>query len=298
MTGGSFGYGTSAQPQTSSTHLIDLSSLNPRTVVGGAGGGGGSCGGYRYQSGSYIYHYPQGAGAGGGGGGGGVGIIADGTVNLGGTYLLNGGEGGGQIYYTAAYSGAGGGGSGGNLYVHSGKGVSFSGPVINTGGGLGGWNKMYTYTSYAVTAYGGDGGPGAMRFTQPASLGAPELPGVSLDPTKFVLGGGSLSAGPLNLSTDAVSIYIDTVAFAPKNFEWEASGNDAIAEFYLQGAQSHPLTGEPDPSNVTAWIKLGSGTVTTALNGYRYFRFKVVLQPVLKEFPEIDSVTIYWQYDI
>jgi len=155
-----------------------------------------------------------------------------------------------------------------------------------------------TYTAYAINSTGGDGGPGAMRFTQPASLGAPELPQVSLDPTKFKLGGGSLSSGPLNVADNAVSLFIDSKAFASKNFKWSSSDNGGIGEFYLQGAQSHPLTGDADPANTTAWVKLGSGAATTALNGYRYFRFKVILGPVIKAFPKIESVTIDWEYDI
>jgi hypothetical protein len=296
-TSSSFGGGTSAKPQVTSADFIDLADYNPRTVVGGAGGGGGAAGGYKYMYSSYQYYYAQGAGSGGGGGGGGVGILAAGTVNLAGSLKVGGGEGGGCLYYTSGYSGAGGGGSGGNLIIHSGKGITFDKPLIDTGGGLGGYNKMYTYTSYSVHAWGGDGGPGAMRFTQPASLGAPELPDTSLDPTKMILDGGTLSTGPLALSTDAVSKFINTGAFAPKNFQWSKKGNDAIGEMYIQGAQSHPLTGVADLANTTNWIKLNEGTVTSALNGYRYFRFRIVLQPVLKDYPEIDSFTVFWEYD-
>ena len=79
---------------------------------------------------------------------------------------------------------------------------------------------------------------------------------------------------------------------------WCWSGNAGFGEFYLQGAQSHPLTGAADPANTTAWVKLGSGAVTTALNGYRYFLFKIVLQAVAGDYPEIDSVKFDWEYDI
>jgi hypothetical protein len=293
-----YGGGKPGVAQISSTNLIDLSKMNPTTVVGGAGGAGGAVGGIRYTSGSYIYQYPYGTGSGGGGGGGGIGICAAGTVKLGGTWLLGGGDGGGLIYSTnSAYSGAGGAGSGGNLLVHSAKGITFAGPVIDTGGGLGGYTKIYTYATYPDTTTGGDGGPGAMRFTQPVALGAPELPQISLDPTNFNLDGGSISAGALALSTDAVSKFYDSVVLAPKNFRWSAVNNGSIAEFYLQGAQSNPLTGLADTSNTSAWVKLGSGTTTSVLNGYRFYRFKVILQPTLGEYPEVDSVTVYWQYD-
>jgi hypothetical protein len=293
-----YGGGKPGVAQISSTNLIDLSKMNPTTVVGGAGGAGGAVGGIRYTSGSYIYQYPYGTGSGGGGGGGGIGICAAGTVKLGGTWLLGGGDGGGLIYSTnSAYSGAGGAGSGGNLLVHSAKGITFTGPVIDTGGGLGGYTKIYTYATYPDTTTGGDGGPGAMRFTQPVALGAPVLPQISLDPTNFNLDGGSISAGALALSTDAVSKFYDSVVLAPKNFRWSAVNNGSIAEFYLQGAQSNPLTGLADTSNTSAWVKLGSGTTTSVLNGYRFYRFKVILQPTLGEYPEVDSVTVYWQYD-
>mgnify|MGYP003574347013 FL=1 len=220
-------------------------------------------------------------------------------MNLSGTWLLGGGDGGGHIYSSnSAWEGAGGAGSGGNLLVHSAKGITFGGPVIDTGGGLGGYTKMYTYATYATVTDGGDGGPGAMRFTQPASLGAPELPEISLDPDNFNLGGGSISAGGLSLSTDAVSKFYDSKAFAPKNFEWDADDNGSIEEFYIQGAQSDPLTGLADASNTSAWVKLSSGTTTSVLNGYRYYRFKIILQPTLGEYPEVDSVTVYWEYDV
>ncbi len=293
-----YGGGTPGKAQVTSGDLIDLSTKTPYTVVGGAGGAGGAVGGRKYQSGSYVYNYPYGTGAGGGGGGGGVGICAGGTATVGGTWLLGGGDGGGHIYSTnSAYEGAGGAGSGGNLLVHATKGITFAGPVIDTGGGLGGFTKIYTYSWYSNATLGGDGGPGAMRFTQPAALGAPKLPVISLDPSKFLLGGGSISSGGLSLSTDAVSKFFDSVALAPKNFKWTAVDNGAISEFYLQGAQSDPLTGAADNSNTSAWVKLGSSTTTSVLNGYRYFRFKVILKPVLGDYPEIDSVTVHWEYD-
>jgi hypothetical protein len=268
------------------------------TVVGGAGGAGGAVGGYIYTSGTYKYNYPMGTGSGGGGGGGGVGICAGGTVTLGGTWLLGGGDGGGGIYSTnSSYYGAGGGGSGGNLLVHATKGITFAGPVIDTGGGVGGYTKIYTYTYYADATIGGDGGPGSMRFTQPSSLGEPELPELSLDPNSLVLGGGTLSSGDFAASDEAMSKFYDTEAIAPYNFEWSADDNGSIGEVQLQGAQTNPLTGGADSSNTSAWVKLGSGTSTAVLNGYRFVRFKLVLTPVSGEYPEVSSFTIHWEYD-
>jgi hypothetical protein len=296
-TGGSFGSGTSGKAKASTSDLIDLTKLTPSTVVGGAGGGGGPPGGRRYST-STGYTYPMSMGAGGGAGGGGIGIAAKGKVNLAGAIEVNGGNGGGYHYaYYGMFGGPGGAGSGGILAVHSEAGITFTLPVLSANGGIGGTTTYYSYTyTYYRHGIGGDGGLGGILVTQPSSLGKPVLPNVKLDPSRLLLGtGGTVGGKSFAVSDTAASIWIDSGAITPHSFVWSAVG-DGIGTVYLEGAQSHPATGDVDTDNTTGWQEVGTGG-TTVLNGYRYYRFKILLAATSSGFPKVDSFKVEWKYD-
>jgi Kelch motif protein len=278
--------------------LIDLSSLTPSTITGGAGGGGGVVGGRRYTY-TTGYKYPYGAfGGQGGGGGGGVGIAARGTIKLAGAIVAAGGKGGDWMYYYSHHTGAGGGGSGGNVLLHTNTGFDFDGGVIDVAGGRGGINKYYTYTSTSYYSYvgsrGGEGGRGAVRLTSSVSNPSPQLP---LDGDVIKIGNGSVVTKVVIPPRSAYSKWMDTAAFVPKNFYWSYSGNAGIGAAYLQGAQSDPNTGLVDTGTTTAWVNLSSGSSTTILDGYRFFRFRIELKGVSGTYPTIDTFTAHWQYD-
>ena len=294
-----YGGGTSGTAKTGSSNLADLGNLTPFNVHGGAGGGGGPPGGRRFST-SSGFRYPFTSGAGGGAGGGGIGIAAKGTVNLAGTIEINGGAGGGFAYSTfGMWGGAGGGGGGGLMSVHSDTGISFGLPILSADGGVQRWMQSYswTYTFYRHSI-GGAGGRGAIRLTQSTSIGAPALPSIELDPSNLKLGkGGSVSGKEFAVDDTAISKWLDSGAVAPYSFKGSPSGS-GIGKVFFQGAQSHPATGEADPMNTSGdWQEVGSGSSTNALDGFRYYRFKIVLTGVPGSFPEVDSFTTEWQYD-
>ena len=63
----------------------------------------------------------------------------------------------------------------------------------------------------------------------------------------------------------------------------------------MEGAQSNPLTGAADSTNTTGWKAAADAD---ELNGYRYFRIKLVLKPgtVAGTMPSVTEVRIMHQY--
>jgi hypothetical protein len=280
-----YGGGTSA---SASSDKLDLDSLSPSTMYGGGGGGGGGPGGFYYSTYSYYYGYSNGAG--GGGGGGAVAMVAKGDLLLSGSIDVHGGVGGGYGYYYAYMGGGGGGGAGGNVLLHSDGEFKFGLPVLNAGGGVGGYTHYYTYTQYSHWSVGGDGGTGGILLTGKT---APSLPSISLDPSKLILGvGGALGSTSISLSDSAVSTWQDGGTIVPIYTGLSYSGS-GVASLLVQGAQTDPIAGSADETNTTLWQ---DASTLSKLDGYRWYRFKVVLTGVTKSYPSVDSVTVTWSY--
>jgi len=281
-----YGGGTSGKGGTAPT---DASTLSFSNVKGGAGGGGGAPGGY--YNGVSSYKYCQGQGTGGGGGGGAVAIAAKGDMTVAGGIDVHGGLGGSWGYssFYTTKAGGGGGGGGGNVLLHADGKMTVSGPVINASGGAGGFTRNYTYTYYYTT--GGAGGKGAIRLTGKTT---PKTPALSLDPSKIILGkGGSVGSASLSLSDTAVSKWLDGGSLAPYFTSLTSTGT-GVAQLLIQGAHTAPSTDSADENNATGWMNSSN---LGALDGYRWFRFKVVLTTVSGSYPSVTNVTVGWSYD-
>ena len=253
-----------------------------------------------------------GTGLGGGGGGGAVGICCAGSVNLAGMIDVQGGAGGYWVYpgTSNSYSGLllhellhepgymagpGGGGGGGNIKIHGAGGITISGASLNAAGGIGGKvGNMLTSAqgSGYLFGQGGDGGLGGIRLTAPTT---PTIPDMQLDPSKYVTGGGTVGTGAFALSDTGVTTWQDGGAVAPQytSLTWTTTTH---ARVYVQGAQSRQDNGLVDTTNVTAWTEYASGAAPSIMNGYRYFRIKLVLQMVTGTYPMVDYVLLNWQY--
>ena len=281
-----YGGGTSGKGGPAVTTASTLSFAN---LKGGGGGGGGAPGGYYYTRSSYKYC--QGQGTGGGGGGGAIGIAAKGDMTVAGGLDVHGGRGGTWSYssFYTTKAGGGGGGGGGNVLLHADGTMTIAGPVINAAGGAGGFTRNYTYTWYYTE--GGAGGKGAIRLTGKT---APALPALSLDPSKIILGkGGTVGSTAMALSDTAVSTWQDAASLVP-TFTSLTSTGTGVAQLLVQGAHTDPVTGKADETNSTAWVNSSN---LSALQGYRWFRFKVILTTVSGSYPSVTNVTVGWTYD-
>lgn len=168
------GYGTAGSADASGTVTgggtygsADLSTVLCGTnLLGGSGGGSGgaSCG----PSGFFT------TGSGGGGAGGGaIRLTAHAiTINVGGSILARGGNGGNGVNGLLAASAGGGGGSGGTIYIQYRDSYVNNGNVSRAGGigGAGGCNFSAT-----CAPAGGNGGLGRLLVEEDAGGGAPSL---------------------------------------------------------------------------------------------------------------------------
>jgi hypothetical protein len=131
---------------------------------GGGGGGGGGAGTRRpTTTASPVVNN----GGGGGGGGGALGIVADGSVRITGTIVLNGGNGQRGVQGTTA--GAGGGGGGGSIVVRASGDLEVGATAsIQAIGGFGGIQLESPNGSQIQK--GGTGGDGLVRFEANGSM--------------------------------------------------------------------------------------------------------------------------------
>jgi hypothetical protein len=178
-------------------------------ITAGSGGGSGVMSNY---AGAPYYM----KGGGGGAGGGALKILANGSVFVHGTGLINasGGRGGGGYYY---FAGCGGGGSGGAVWIVSGGGLTLNGR-IDVRGGLGGTSLYYSGSSYSsggkYGVFGGDGSAGRVRL---------EGPSIGTTTTNFIAGlaQATIASGSLNggsgvsgafPGSSTTTINIDTIS--------------------------------------------------------------------------------------
>ncbi|HEV8111544.1 MAG TPA: Ig-like domain-containing protein [Planctomycetota bacterium] len=185
-------------PDPPSGHVIRKLEA-PRNLRGGSGGGGGGASLFKtLQQGvvpnddcylsffAGITDYYDHSAAGGGGGGGAVQLVSGALIDLAGSILANGGDGGGNINDVLNERGSraspGGGGSGGAVRLQAtlvNIDYSLSSPShINVAGGLGGVNTSPDDNGGTLSiGHGGDGGSGLVRLedlsggtTPPATL--------------------------------------------------------------------------------------------------------------------------------
>ena len=150
-------------------------------VAGGSGGGGGGAIPYRPSASSPEVQVRNGAG--GGGGGGGLELAAEGSIEINGSILADGGDGGNGASPSA---GAGGGGSGGTISLRATGNIMLgAGALILARGGEGGG----TGTQFL----GGDGVDGRIRFEAGGALNLPGL--VNFGSVMPPVGATGVSAG-------------------------------------------------------------------------------------------------------
>ena len=151
----------------------------------GAGGGGGSIGVTAVQDLSMLSTFQTGSsggggagdeGRGGGGGGGALRIISNGTIEIAGSILANGGRGGdsGSDPH-CCQGGSGGGGSGGAIWLSAP--TVYNSGYLSANGGRGGIAETTRGSAYGA---GGPGGLGRIRIASPSvtnyGIMAPGLP--------------------------------------------------------------------------------------------------------------------------
>ena len=256
--GGGGGYNESGGARDPTSGLDELTnptgnlgtSFQDRTLTelaGGSGGGGGGA----FDQGLLT----DSNGGGGGGGGGVIYIIANGSVDVTGQILANGGKGGGDT--TGLRGGGGGGGAGGTIVIFSGGFVTISGAVSAQAGAAGTTNA----------ADGGDGGKGAEGRTWITDYDFNSDCGCET-PQSFLT-----SLGVVRKKTgesEVISQVIDTSSSFPEILSGSLTSSGGIG-----GASSSLLVAVGNTANFTpaAWEDVNSVTQSPG----RYLRFKVVI---------------------
>ncbi len=253
-----FSYNLSNRSDNGTGGFATMDSLGIQLIGGGGGGGGGSGTRRPTTTASPVVNN----GGGGGGGGGAIGIVADGSVRITGTILLDGGHGQRGVQGTTA--GAGGGGGGGTAIVRATGDLEIGATAqISAVGGTGG--VQLESPNGSQIQKGGAGGDGLVRFETNGSLVAPGTidEGALLPPVG--VGAGSsygISAGEIEVGTGVTPMLL-TAADSPYTANTDTgeitngsgsliydNGVDGIFEFSsiqidalatLMGTGSYPL---------------------------------------------------------
>jgi hypothetical protein len=267
------------------------SALAATGMTGGTGGGAGANGYYYGYSGSWTNTYSYGGG-GGGGGGGAIAIETSSAFTLNGKIELKGGDGG--YAYTLNGGGGGAGGSGGNVLVRASS-ITFAAANagIDTTGGIG--RTAYNSINYEMHNWGGNGGRGAARLevvTAPSDfVNYGGMPGYSTTT-------GSFSSAFFTSGDKGISTWQTAAGLGPdfNNGAVTKNGNVLVR---IEGAHAHPITGMADTSltflqDISATPLSGGLGAPDAVDGLKYFRLNILLQPpsvAVPALPEVDSVS-------
>lgn len=252
--------------------IADLGGLD-----GGSGGGGASASSVLGFSG----------GGGGGGGGGSIRLLVGGTLSGHGVIYSDGGKGGSAVGINGTFGSGGGGGAGGKIVVKAGN---YDADLsYYARGGDGGFIDENPDVCWAEdAAFPRSGGKGSNGLISVWSQG----------PVGLVAGAdaSALSTGydPW-LGNVAYTGWIDTGVESPEyspsaTVVWVDQTVSGMVVMELQGKNS--LTG-PE----TEWVTLGDGANLDKVNGHRYFRLKIMLEPDdVGGLFGISEVVVQWTY--